>query len=117
MQTTLSEKSNEPVSSVAVNTWGNWRIAFSKASARGGRTQLDVDLRLDRQAEGRGVDDGADTADDAGLGELAHPVGDGIGAQVDGGADVGERASAVVLKDSEDFAVDLVHRKIFSCKS
>ena len=66
----------------------------------GGGTKLDVDLRLDRQAEGGRIDDGANAANHAGLGELAHPVGDGIGAQVDGGTDVGEGASAVVLKDS-----------------
>ena len=33
VQTTLSEKSNEPVSRVAVRTCGSWRIALSKALA------------------------------------------------------------------------------------
>jgi len=81
---------------------------------RGGRTKLDVDLRLDRQAEGARVDDGVDAADHARLGQLAHPVGDGIGTQVNGGADVGEGAAAIALQDSEDLAVDLVHAESFS---
>jgi hypothetical protein len=53
MQTTSSEKSNEPVRSFALSTCGNWRIAASNASAVVVGPQLDVDLRLDREAERR----------------------------------------------------------------
>jgi hypothetical protein len=86
-----------------------WRSAVLELQRRGLGLQLDLDLRLQRAAECRGVDAGADVADGAVGQQPTHPLGHGVGAQVHQLAELAVREPAVACQVAEEISVDAVH--------